>query len=58
MTRLEKKKLESELAAVTSARLNLEYRIEEKLEDIARLQEHVKIQIAKEHEITNQLKEK
>lgn len=51
MTPLEIKKMKAELAAVLAARLNIEVRIEEQLNDVARLQEHVRVQEAKEKEL-------
>lgn len=56
MTPLEKKKIQAELAAVYSARLNLEFRIEESLENIERMKEHIKIQEDKEKELSDKLK--
>ncbi len=55
MTPLEIKKIKAELAAVTAAKLNIEVRIEEQLNDVARLQEHIKIQEAKEKELQEKL---
>jgi hypothetical protein len=55
MTPLEIKKMKAELAAVLAARLNIEVRIEEQLNDVARLQEHVKVQEAKEKELEEKL---
>lgn len=48
---LEIKRIKSELAAVISARMALEYRVEEALDNIERLKEHIKIQVAKEDEL-------
>lgn len=55
MTKLELMKIRAELAGVTSAKLNLQLRVEEALDNIARLQEHIVIQEAKERELTEKL---
>lgn len=55
MTKLELMKLKAELASVISARLNLELKIEESLENIARLQEHILVQEKKEKELNEKL---
>lgn len=52
---LEIKKTKSELAAVVSARMALEYRVEESLDNIERLKEHIKIQIIKEDELNSKI---
>lgn len=49
---LDKKKRELELARVQLARREMEFRIEERMEEIKRLEENIKIQIDKEAEIT------
>lgn len=49
-------KIQAELAAVTSAKLNLLVSIEEALNNIARLEQHVKIQEDKEAELTEKMK--
>lgn len=54
---LEKKKTEVELMRVTTARMELEYKIEERKEEIQRMEDHIKIQIAKESELKDKLKE-
>lgn len=55
MDSLEIKKIKAELARVTAAKLEMEYRIEERLQEIERLKEQVKLQNAKEQELTNKL---
>jgi len=57
MTPLEIKKIKAELAAVHSAKLNLEVRIEEASESIDRMKEHVKIQEDKEKELTEKVRD-
>lgn len=53
---LELKKTQLELMRVTTARMDLELRIEERKEEIQRLEEHIKIQINKELELTEKIK--
>lgn len=55
MNNLELKRTQAELAAVHAAKLNLEFRIEEHLDNVERLKEHVKIQEAKEKELQEKL---
>lgn len=52
---LEKKRIVVELKRVESARMELELKIEERLDEIERLKEHIQIQIVKEAELTNKL---
>jgi hypothetical protein len=52
---LERRKKEAELARVKAARLDLEVRIEEKLQEIERLKAHVLIQIEKEKELEREM---
>lgn len=52
MSPLERKKIQAELMAVQSARCQLELRIAEREEEIQRLQEHLKISLAKEEELS------
>lgn len=54
MTELEKKKLEKELYQVKGARLELEYKIMEREQEIVRLREHVAIQLEKEKDLESQ----
>jgi hypothetical protein len=53
---LEKKKTQVELMRVQTARMELEYKIEERKEEIRRMEEHIKIQNEKEAELTEKLK--
>lgn len=48
---LEKKKKEMELRRVETARMELELKIEERMDEIKRLQEHVQIQLEKEQQL-------
>lgn len=55
MSKLDKKRAELELVQVHSARMALEFRIEELMEEIERIKTHVEIQIKKEEEIKTKL---
>lgn len=55
--KLEKKRIELELMRVKTARMDLEFKIEERLEDIERMQGHIKVQENKELELSDKLKE-
>lgn len=56
MTNLERKKVELEYQRVKTARMDLEFKIEERKEEIDRLLKHVEIQKAKEAELEQELK--
>lgn len=51
VSNLEIKRMKLELIKVSAAKAELEFKIDERLEDIARIKEHVKIQEAKEEEL-------
>jgi hypothetical protein len=51
MTPLELKRMKLELIKVAAARHELEFKIEERLEDISRLKDNIKIQEAREAEL-------
>ena len=53
---LELKKKQTELLRVQAAKAELELRVEERLEEIARIKEHIIIQEKREHEIKEELK--
>ena len=55
MTPLELKRMKLELIKVAAARCEIEFRIEERLDEISRLQEHVKVQEAKEAELKGKI---
>lgn len=55
MSSLELKKTQVELMRVQTARMELEYKIEERLEDIKRMEDHIKIQEEKEKELSAKL---
>lgn len=54
---LELKKLKAEVARVTAAKLEMDCRIEERLQEIERLREHMAIQETKEQELLAKLAE-
>lgn len=54
--KLEIKKLQVELMRVSAAKAELELRIEEKLDEIERIKEHIKISEAREKELIQKLK--
>ena len=55
MNNLELKRLEVELIRVQAARAELEFKIIEREHDIARMREHIDIQLKKEEEIKAKL---
>lgn len=57
MSKLKKKKLELDLMKVAAAKAELEYKIEERLEDIKRMKDHIKLQDDREKELEEELKE-
>lgn len=57
MTNLEIKRMELELVKVAAARAELEFKIEERLDDISRIKEHIRIQQEKEKELTKKIEE-
>lgn len=54
---LEYKKLKMELARVQAARLEMEFIIAQRMEEVDRLNDNVKIQVSKEQELITKLKE-
>ena len=52
---LEKKRKELELSRVRMARQELEFRIEERMEEIARVRENIEVQKKREAELTKEL---
>lgn len=52
---LEKKKLQLELMRVQTAKLDLELKIDERKEEIKRLEEHIAIQAKREIELKQEL---
>ena len=57
MSPLERKKMEAELARVFAARLDMEVRLCELEEAIARIQKDVNIQLVKEEELRQKLQQ-
>ena len=55
MKSLDHKRKQLELSRVKTARQELEFKIEESLDQIERLKEHIKIQIEKETSLTKEL---
>ena len=55
MTDLEKKRMNLELMRVTTARMDLELKVEEMLEEIKRLNGHIEVQYKKEKELQDKL---
>ena len=53
--KLEIKKIQVELLRVSAAKAELELRIDERLEEIERIREHIKISEAKEIELKEKL---
>jgi hypothetical protein len=52
---LEQKKKKLELMKVVTARHELEIRIEERMDEVTRLQEHVEIQLKKEEDLKKEI---
>ena len=57
MNSLELKRTKLELIKVAAARAELEFKIEERLEDINRIKDHIKIQLDKEAELAAKIEE-
>jgi C4-dicarboxylate-specific signal transduction histidine kinase len=57
MQLLEIKRLKLELVKVAAARAELEFRVEERMDEINRIKDHIKIQIDKEEELTGRIEE-
>lgn len=57
MSSLEVKKKELELARVRIARQELEFKVDERLEDIERLRGHIQVQLDTELRIEEELKQ-
>lgn len=55
--RIEIKKVKVELIQVQAAKATLELRVEERLEEIERIKEHIKISEAKEEELIEKIKQ-
>lgn len=53
---LELKKIKVELLRVSAAKAELELRVEERLDEIERIKEHIKIQENKEQELQDKIK--
>jgi len=55
MSPLDLKRMKLELIKVAAARHEIEFRIEERLDEINRLRENIKIQVAKEAELKEKI---
>ena len=56
MNNMELKRLNMELLKVQAAKAELEFKIEERKAEIVRIEDHIKIQAARELELQEQLK--
>jgi hypothetical protein len=56
-TQLEIKKMEVELIRVKAARMEMEFKVMERLDDIERLKDQIKIQEAREDELKEKIAE-
>ena len=54
---LERKKIQLNLMKTQTARMELEYKIEERKADIERIEEHIVLQEVREKELKQELKE-
>ena len=57
MSKLDLKRKELELGRVEQARKELEFKIEERMDEIERLQGHIQIQLQKEQELKEEIKQ-
>lgn len=57
MTPLDLKRIKLEMIKVAAARAELEFRVEERLDEVARIKEHIKVQLDKEAELQTKLAE-
>ena len=57
MTLLDLKRMKLELLKVAAARAELEFRIDERMEEINRIKDHIKVQLDKETELQNKITE-
>lgn len=57
MTPLELKRMKLEVIRVAAARAEMEFKVEERLEDISRLKDNIKLQLDKEAELSAKIEE-
>lgn len=57
MSPLDLKRMKLELAKVATARHELEFRIDERLDEVERLRGHIKVQLEKESELQGKIAE-
>jgi chromosome segregation ATPase len=55
MTNMEIKRITMELLKVQAAKAELEYKIEERQQEILRIEDHIKVQAKREQELKEQL---
>jgi C4-dicarboxylate-specific signal transduction histidine kinase len=55
MSSLDIKRMKLELVKVAAARAELEFRVEERLDEINRIQEHIKVQLDKEADLQQKI---
>ena len=55
MQLLEIKRLKLELVKVAAARNELEFRVDERMDEVARITEHIQVQLDKEKELTERI---
>ena len=55
MSSLDLKRMKLELVKVAAARAELEFRVEERLDEINRIQEHIKVQFDKEADLQQKI---
>lgn len=52
---IEIKRMKLELLKVAAARAELEFRVEERLDEISRIKDHIKVQLDKEAELSQRI---
>lgn len=57
MSSLDLKRMKLELVKVAAARAELEFRVDERLDEINRIKEHIKVQLDKEAELQSKIAE-
>lgn len=57
MTPLELKRMKLDLIKVAAARAEMEFKVEERLEDIQRIKDNIKVQLDKEAELQAKISE-
>lgn len=57
MSQLDLKRMKLEMVKVAAARAELEFRVEERLDEINRIKDHIKVQLDKETELQGKISE-